>query len=110
MSRKKEIDPEFYETHCLADWLEEADKNGTLIKAVPGKSIIDVARENYLAKKKGETVSVRLPKLLIDTIKQQAKRFSIPWTSYIKEALEADVSRTAKLNVSNKRNAPIKQL
>lgn len=90
MGSRKSINPEYYENNSFADEFAEAIENGTLIKAVPGKSIIEIARENYLAKKKGETVSVRLPKPLIATIKRQAKRF------------EADVNRTAKLNVLNK--------
>jgi predicted DNA binding CopG/RHH family protein len=48
------------------------------------------------AKRKSETVSVRLPKPLIITIKQQAKKVSVPWTSYIHEVLETGVSRIAR--------------
>ena len=52
MSRKKGIDPTFYETNCFADWMEEAAKKGELIRPVPGKSIIDATREYMQAKKK----------------------------------------------------------
>ena len=95
MSRKK-LDPEYYENNSFADELAESIANKTLIKAVPGKSIVEVARERWLAKKKSETVSMRLPKPLIVTIKRQAKQASIPWTSYMREVLEAGVNRMAR--------------
>ncbi|MCL2101163.1 MAG: BrnA antitoxin family protein [Fibromonadales bacterium] len=44
-----------------------------------------------------ETVSMQLPKPLIVTIKRQAKKASIPWTSYMREALEAGVNRMARV-------------
>jgi predicted DNA binding CopG/RHH family protein len=94
MSRKT-LDPAYYENNSFADEMESAIKTGTLIKAVPGKSIIDAARDMQ-AKKKSETVSVQLPKPLVATIKRQAKNASVPWTSYIQKVLETSVSRTAK--------------
>ena len=96
MSSKKEIDPLYYETHDFGDEFAEAAKNGTLIRAVPGKNAIEVARERWLAQKKSETVSVRLPKPLIVTIKKQAKKASIPWTSYIREVLEINIGNMAR--------------
>jgi len=93
MSSRKKIDPTDYEKCSFADEFSEAIKNKTLIRAVPGKSIIEVAREQHFAKNKSETVSVQLPNSLIAVIKRQAKNVSVPWTSYIKEVLEVGVGR-----------------
>jgi len=95
MSSRKKIDPTDYENRSFADEFSEAIANKTLIKAVPGKNIIEVAREHHFAKNKSETVSVKLPNSLIAVIKRQAKSVSVPWTSYIKEVLEVGVGRAA---------------
>jgi hypothetical protein len=39
MSGKKEIDPTYYDTHCLADQFIRAEKNGTLIVIQEGESL-----------------------------------------------------------------------
>ena len=96
MSKKSGIDPAYYENNCFADDFAEAKKNGTLIIAKPGESTIEVIKRKMLAQKKSETVSMRLPKPLIVTIKRQAKQASIPWTSYMREVLEAGVNRMAR--------------
>ena len=96
MTKRKKINPAFYETHCFADDIEEAAKNGELLRPHNGKNAIEVMREYMLAKKKSETVSMRLPKPLIVTIKRQAKQASIPWTSYMREVLEAGINRMAR--------------
>jgi hypothetical protein len=57
MTKHKEIDPEFYETHCFADDLVEASRNGDLLRPHSGKNAVEVMREHILSKKKGETVS-----------------------------------------------------
>jgi predicted DNA binding CopG/RHH family protein len=87
MSKKKEIDPAFYETHCFADWMEEAAAKGELIRAAPGKSIIDATRE-YMQAKKKTTVSMRLPAGVVKEAKERAAVAGVPWTSYICAVLE----------------------
>ncbi|MCL2102127.1 MAG: hypothetical protein FWH22_10500 [Fibromonadales bacterium] len=64
MSKKSGIDPTYYENNCFADDFMEAKKNGTLIIAKPDESTIEVIKRKMLAKKKSETVSMRLPKPL----------------------------------------------
>ncbi|MCL2100575.1 MAG: BrnA antitoxin family protein [Fibromonadales bacterium] len=96
MSSRKTIDPEYYETHDFGDEFAEAAKKDALLRPRSGKNAIEIARERYLAQKKSETVSMRLPKPLIVTIKRQAKQASIPWTSYMREVLEAGVNRMAR--------------
>ncbi len=59
MSNRKTVDPEYYENNSFADEFAEAIENGTLIKAVPGKSIVDVARERHLASQASGTGSFR---------------------------------------------------
>ncbi|MCL2101661.1 MAG: BrnA antitoxin family protein [Fibromonadales bacterium] len=44
-----------------------------------------------------DTVSMQLPRPLIVTIKRQAKQASMPWTSYMREVLEAGVNRMARV-------------
>jgi predicted DNA binding CopG/RHH family protein len=92
MSRKKEIDPTFYETNCFADWMEEAAKKGELIRPVPGKSIIDVTRE-YMQAKKKTTVSMRLPVGVVKKVKERAAVAGVPWTSYICAVLERALAK-----------------
>jgi len=91
MSRKPGIDPAYYDTHDFADDMAEAEKNGTLIITKPGESALESIKRHMQANKKTETVSVRLPKPLVAAIKKQAKSVSIPWTSYIRGIIEANV-------------------
>jgi len=96
MSKKREIDPAYYETHDFGDELEEAARNGTLIVTKPGENALDSIKRYMQEKKKTETVSVRLPKPLVAAIKKQAKSISVPWTAYIREIIETSVGRIAK--------------
>jgi len=57
MSSRKKIDPTDYENRSFADEFSDAIANKTLIKAVSGKSIIEVAREQHFGKNKSETAS-----------------------------------------------------
>jgi hypothetical protein len=51
MSRKRKIDPNYYETHDFGDEFEEAARNGTLIVSKPGESTVDALRRHMLAGK-----------------------------------------------------------
>jgi len=91
MKKRTEIDVAYYEKNSLADEFIEAERNGKLLRPRNGKNAIEVMREHVQAKKKIETISLQLPKPLVTAIKRQAKSVSIPWASYIREALEVRV-------------------
>jgi len=91
MKKKTEIDAAYYEKNCLAGEFIEAERSGELLRPRNGKNAIEVMKEHVQAKKKIETISIQLPKPLVVAIKRQAKSVSIPWTSYIREALEVRV-------------------
>jgi predicted DNA binding CopG/RHH family protein len=91
MKRKTEIDSAHYENNCLADEFIEAERNGELLRPRGGKNAIEVMREHAQAKKQSETVSLQLPKPLVAAIKRQAKSGSVPFASYVREALEVRV-------------------
>jgi hypothetical protein len=96
MKKRTEIDPVFYEVNSFADAFAQAERSGELLRPHGGKNAIEVMKEHIFARKKSETVSMRLPKPLIAAIKQQAERASVPWTTYMREVLETGVCRIAK--------------
>jgi len=58
MNKHKRIDPEFYETHCFADDLAKAKRNGELLRPHDGKNAIEVMREHLAAKKEQKQVAL----------------------------------------------------
>jgi hypothetical protein len=52
MNKKSGIDPEYYETHCFADDLVEAKKNGNLIITQPGENTLEAIKRHMQAKEK----------------------------------------------------------
>ncbi len=96
MPNTRKTDYDYYDSHDFGDEMLEAEKRGELHTAADlGCSNAFEAGRKILAmkaaKNKSETVSVQLPKPLVVAIKRQAKNISIPWTSYIREALEVRV-------------------
>jgi predicted DNA binding CopG/RHH family protein len=92
MSKKSEIDPEYYETHCFADDLAEAKKKGNLIIAQSGENTLEVIKRHMQAKKKA-TVSMRLPVGVVNKAKERAAVAGVPWTSYICAVLERALAK-----------------
>lgn len=45
---------------------------------------------------KAAQVNVRMPKLLLDAVKERAKLRGIPYTRFIREVLEREIARPAK--------------
>jgi hypothetical protein len=85
-----------HENTCFAEEMAEAKRRGDLIVTRPGETALESIKRHMQAKKKTETVSVRLPAPLIAAIKRQAKMAAVPWTAYMREVLAAGVSRMAK--------------
>jgi hypothetical protein len=65
MNRKNEINPTYYDTHCLADQFIRAEKNGTLIVIQEGESLesgierLKDAQKRYKARLAAEKKAAR---------------------------------------------------
>ncbi|MCL2219102.1 MAG: hypothetical protein FWC23_01395 [Chitinispirillia bacterium] len=52
MDSTREVDPKFYETHCFAEDLAEAEAAGDLIISNPGENIIEAIKRHMHEKEK----------------------------------------------------------
>jgi hypothetical protein len=71
MSKKREIDPAYYDTHCFGGEMIEAKKNGALIVTRPGESAIEAIKRYREAQKK-VSVAARVPAGLLSKAKAQS--------------------------------------
>jgi hypothetical protein len=80
MSKKKEIDSTYYDTHSFYGDMVEAKKNGTLIVVREGESLTDGIKRLREAQKK-VSVSARLPAGIVSKGKAQAAAVGVSWPS-----------------------------
>jgi len=76
MSSRKKIDPTDYENRSFTDEFSDAIANKTLIKAVPGKSIIEVAREQHFGNSLIAKQQTKMKKALVAVLVCAASTFA----------------------------------
>ncbi len=90
---QKGIDPAYYENHCFAEDMVEAEKQGNLIVTRKGENALQSIKRYIAEKKKTASVSMRLPVYVVNMAKAQAKKAGIPYTSYIGAIVERAVAK-----------------
>jgi len=99
----KGIDPTYYENHCFADDMVEAEKQGNLIVTRKGENALQSIKR-HLAEKaaekkklnKTESVSIRLPLYVVNLAKAEAKRAGVPYTSFMGGVIERAMANPAQ--------------
>jgi len=87
MTKKREIDPAYYENTDFGDEFYDGEKKGDVVWTQPGESALD-AIDRYMETKKKINVTMRIPKGIVDEAKGRAANAGVPWTSYICAVLE----------------------
>ena len=61
MENKREIDPTFYETHCFAEDMAEADARGDLVVYRPGENVFQAIERHKREKELAMAVKALRP-------------------------------------------------
>jgi len=92
---KKGIDPAYYENHCFAEDMAEAEKQGNLIVTRKGENALQSIKRHLAEKKKSASVTMRLPVYIVNMAKAQAKKAGVPYTSFMGAIIERAMVKPA---------------
>jgi predicted DNA binding CopG/RHH family protein len=91
--KEKGIDPAYYENHCFAKDMAEAEKEGNLIVTRKGENALQSIKRYLAEKKKTASVTMRLPVYVVNMAKAQAKKAGVPYTSFIGAIIETAMAK-----------------
>jgi len=94
---QKGIDPAYYENHCFAEDMVEAEKQGNLIVTRKGENALQSIKRYIAEKNKTASVSMRMPVYVVNLAKAQAKKAGVPYTSFMVGIIERAMVKPRRL-------------